>query len=591
MNGNISNPRQVIDSSTWSLIKALSGKYVRPYRRRLIAALFFMAFASAMTAAFAKLIEPVLDKVLVAGNESLIVPMAFAVFVVFVLNGIATYLHTVLLNTMGQAIVADIQRDLFDHFMTLDLAFFHDNTSGQLIARLISDVNVVRSAVADSLTGIGKSLLTLILLVGLMFSQDWKLALIAACVFPPAGWFVSYLGKKLRRLSGGIQREIGDLSDFLSQTFQGIRQVKAYGMEKYECKRSQDAVNRVKYMSFKGVRIGNLSTPFNETLIGLALMGVITYGGFQVAGGHLTVGELMSFIAAFALAYDPLKRLAKLNNTLQMGLGASERILEMFHFAPAIIDRPGAKTLHTDAPEIVFKNVRFGYANREEQALKSINLIIPKGKVTALVGPSGGGKTTILNMIPRFYDVAEGSIAINGTDIRDVTMASLRRHIALVSQDVTIFDDTVRTNIAYGLEGATEEQIIAAAKAAAADDFIRTLPEGYDTRLGEHGLRLSGGQRQRISIARAILRDAPILLLDEATSALDNESERLIQASLERLQQGRTTLVIAHRLSTVQKADQIVVLKGGEIVETGNHQTLLGQSGLYAHMYSLGLAA
>jgi subfamily B ATP-binding cassette protein MsbA len=591
MNGNISNPRQVIDSSTWSLIKALSGKYVRPYRRRLVAALLSMAFASAMTAAFAKLIEPVLDKVLVAGNENLIVPMAFAVFAVFVLNGIATYIHTVLLNTMGQAIVADIQRDLFNHFMTLDLAFFHENTSGQLIARLISDVNVVRSAVADSLTGIGKSLLTLILLVGLMFSQDWKLALIAACVFPPAGWFVSYLGKKLRRLSGGIQREIGDLSDFLSQTFQGIRQVKAYGMERYECKRSQDAVNRVKYMSFKGVRIGNLSTPFNETLIGLALMGVITYGGFQVAGGHLTVGELMSFIAAFALAYDPLKRLAKLNNTLQTGLGASERILEMFHFVPVIVDRPDAKALQADAPEIVFKNVSFGYANREEQALKHINLVIPQGKVTALVGPSGGGKTTILNMIPRFYDVAEGAILVNGTDIRDVTMASLRRHIALVSQDVTIFDDTVRANIAYGLEGATEEQIIAAAKAAAADDFIRTLPEGYDTRLGEHGLRLSGGQRQRISIARAILRDAPILLLDEATSALDNESERLIQASLERLQQGRTTLVIAHRLSTVQKADQIVVLKGGEIVETGTHQTLLGQSGIYAHMYSLGLAA
>lgn len=591
MNGNISNPRQVIDSSTWSLIKALSGKYVRPYRKRLIAALVFMGISAAMTAAFAKLIEPVLDKVLVAGNENLIVPMALAVFVVFVLNGVATYLHTVLLNTMGQAIVADIQRDLFDHFMTLDLAFFHENTSGQLIARLISDVNVVRSAVADSLTGIGKSLSTLILLVGLMFIQDWKLALIAACVFPPAGWFVGYLGRKLRRLSGGIQREIGDLSDFLSQTFQGIRQVKAYGMEKYECKRSLDAVNRVKYMSFKGVRIGNLSTPFNETLIGLALMGVITYGGYQVASKHLTVGELMSFIAAFALAYDPLKRLAKLNNTLQMGLGASERILEMFHFAPEIVDRPNAKTLQTDAPEIVFKNVNFGYANREEKALKHINLVIPKGKVTALVGPSGGGKTTILNMIPRFYDVADGSITINGEDIRDVTIASLRRHIALVSQDVTIFDDSVRANIAYGLEGATEAQIIAAAKAAAADDFIRTLPEGYDTRLGEHGLRLSGGQRQRISIARAILRDAPILLLDEATSALDNESERLIQASLERLQQGRTTLVIAHRLSTVQKADQIVVLKDGEIVETGNHQTLLGQSGLYAHMYSLGLAA
>ncbi len=591
MSKGLKNPRQVVDSSTWSLVRRLSGAYIRPYRRRLAAAMVCMAISAAMTATFAKLIEPVLDKVLVPGREDLILVMAGAVFVVFVLNGLATYLHTVLLNTMGQAIVADIQQDLFSHLMKLDLAFFHENPSGQLVARLISDVNVVRAAVSDSLTGIGKSFITLILLVGLMFSQDWRLALIAFCVFPPAGFFVAHLGRKLRRLSGNIQDEIGDLSDYLSQIFQGIRQVKAYGMEEYERKRSEDAVNRVKYMSFKGVRIGNLSTPVNETLIGAALMGVITYGGYQVAAGNLTVGGLMSFIAAFALAYEPLKRLAKLNNTLQMGLGAAERILSMFEFNPRIVDKPGAEPLKTGAPEIAFENVSFQYAGRDEPALGGVSIVMPRGRVTALVGPSGGGKTTIMNMIPRFYDVTQGRILIDGRDMRDFTIESLRRHIALVSQDITIFDDTIRANIGYGLQDATEAQIVDAAKAAAADDFIRLLPKGYDTRVGEQGLKLSGGQRQRIAIARAILRDAPILLLDEATSALDNESERLIQASLERLQQGRTTLVIAHRLSTVQSADQIVVLKHGRIEETGTHRVLLEKDGLYAHMYSLGLAA
>lgn len=584
-------PLQSLDSSTWTIIGRLAGQYIRPYRKRLAGAVFFMALSAAMTAAFAKLIEPVLDKVLVPGHEHLIVPTALAVFAVFIVNGVATYLHTVLLNTMGQAIVADIQHDMFSHLMSLDLFFFQENSSGQLSARLISDVNVVRGAVTDSVTGMGKNLLTVVMLVGLMFYQDWRLALIAFAVFPPAGWFVGHLGKRLRRISGGIQKEIGDLSDFLSQVFQGVRQVKAYGMEDYERRRSGDATNRVKYMNYKSIRVGNLSTPVNETLIGLALMGVIVYGGFQVAHRSLTVGELMSFIAAFALAYEPLKRLAKLNNTLQTGLGAAERVLEMFDHRPAILDRPAAQALATDAPEIRFDNVSFAYKGRDEPALNRIDLTLPRGKVTALVGPSGGGKTTVMNLIPRFYDVDAGAILIDGRDIRDVTMKSLRAHIALVSQDVTIFDDTVRANIGYGRAGATDAEIEAAARDAAAHEFIAALPHGYDTRLGEHGMKLSGGQRQRISIARAMLRDAPILLLDEATSALDNESERLIQASLERLQKGRTTLVIAHRLSTVQQADQIIVLKAGAIVESGTHGRLIDANGVYAHMHSMGLAA
>jgi subfamily B ATP-binding cassette protein MsbA len=342
-------------------------------------------------------------------------------------------------------------------------------------------------------------------------------------------------------------------------------------------------------MYFKGIRANNLSTPVNQALVGLALFGVVVYGGHHTATGELTPGKLMSFIAAFSLAYEPLKKLSKLNNNLQIGLGAASRIFDMIDRQAQIVDKPGAKILAVKSPEIVFDNVRFAYGIDDDHALDGISFTAKAGTVTALVGPSGSGKTTAMNMVPRFYDAIAGRVLVGGEDVRDVTMASLRRHIALVSQDITIFDDTVRANIAYGRTNAFDAEIIEAAKAAAADEFIRNLPQGYDTRLGENGVKLSGGQRQRIAIARAILRDAPILLLDEATSALDNESERAIQASLERLQKGRTTLVIAHRLSTIQKADLIVVLDKGRVVEMEEHEKLIRKEGLYARMHKMGV--
>ncbi len=586
---NTDNAQPNSDYSTWAMVRRLARAYLRPYAGRLVVAFIFMFVASAMTATFAKLIEPVLDEVLVNRKAHLIVPMAAAVFIVFVVNGVSTYIHTVIMNIIGQSIVADVQRDLFARFMGLDLKFFHDNPSGQLVARMISDVNVMRTAVSDSLTGLGKSFLTLILLLALMFWQDWALALIAVCAFPPAAIFVASLGRRLRKVSGGIQTEIADLSDLMSQTFQGIRQVKAYGMEDYECQRAGQAIDRVKMLFFKGFKIGNLSTPVNESLIGLALMGVIMYGGYKVSDGTLTAGSLMSFIAAFSLAYEPLRRLAKLNNNLQTGLGAAERVFDMMDRQAEIQDKPDAIELSVQKPEIVFENVSFRYGFDEGHALHDVSFTLPSGKVTALVGPSGSGKTTAMNLVPRFYDVVEGRVLVDGQDLRDVGFESLRRNIALVSQDITIFDDSARANIAYGKQGASDGEIEAAAKAAAADEFIRALPEGYDTKLGEHGVKLSGGQRQRIAIARAMLRDAPVLLLDEATSALDNESERAIQASLEKLQKGRTTLVIAHRLSTVQNADQIIVLDKGEVVERGTHKEMIVKDGLYARMHNAGL--
>lgn len=589
MSENTQMPPQsaAVQQSSFSLVKRLVRIYLRPFATRIAVALVLMILSSALTASFAKLMEPVMDDVLGARQAHLVVPFGLAIFAIFFLNGLITYGYTVMMNLVGESIVANIQRDLFSSFLGLDLKFFHDNPSGQLVARVINDVNMVRAATADSIVGIGKSFLTLIFLVTLMFMQDWKLAMMTACVFPLAGAFVSKLGRKLRKISRGIQSEIGNLTDMLSQIFLGIRQVKAYGMEDYERERASAAIWRVRMLLFKGVRIGNLSTPMNETLLGLALMSVVIYGGFQVVNQHLTVGELMSFITAFALSYEPLKRLAKLNNNLQMGLGAADRIFEMMDSQPTITDRPGAKALTTRQPEIVFEQATFSYGPDEVSALNGLSFTAHAGKVTALVGPSGSGKTTALNMVPRFYDVTGGRVLVDGQDVRDLTLESLRRHVALVSQDITIFDDTVRANIAYGRLDASDAEIEQAAKFAAADEFVRAMPQGYETRLGEAGVKLSGGQRQRIAIARAMLRDAPILLLDEATSALDNESERLIQMSLDKLQRGRTTLVIAHRLSTIRNADLIVVFDKGRVAEQGKHDELLALNGIYARMYAM----
>jgi len=575
--------------TTLNLMKRLVKNYLIRYKGQIGLALVFMTMAAAMTAAVAQLMQPILDDVLNGKQTSLILPVGLAVLGVFIVRGLSTYAHTIIMNKVGQSIVADIQKDLFSHFMDLDLGFFHANPSGQLISRVINDVNVMRIAVSDTLTGFGKSILTLIFLTIVMFYQDWKLSIAAFTIFPFAAFFVATIGQRLRKVSSSIQKELGSLSDRLSQIFQGIRQVQAYGMEDFERQRSGKAIDSVKRLNIKSVRIGNLSTPVNEILVGFVFFGIIVYGGYEAAEGRMTAGQLGAFLAAFTLAYEPMKKLARLNNTMQTGLGSAERVFEMIDLPPAVKNAPDAVVLSENRPVIYFKDVNFQYEETDLRALEKINFSILPGKTTALVGPSGGGKSTVMNLIPRFYDVQSGNVEINGLDVRTLTVESLRSHIALVSQDITMFDDTIAANIAYGRKGANEENIIKVSKAAAAHDFIESFPEGYETRVGEGGVKLSGGQRQRISIARAILRDAPILLLDEATSALDNESEKLVQGALEKLQKGRTTLVIAHRLSTVQNADQILVLDKGQIVEQGQHKELMDMKGLYAKMYQTGL--
>ena len=587
------NPMDTISPKpdTMRLVKRLVRQYLKPYMGTLGLAFFFMMIAAAMTAGIAQMMQPVLDGVLnVDSQGTMIWSVAATLFGTFFIRGVSTYLHVILMNKIGQNIVADIQTALFAKFMNLDLAFFHANPSGQLISRVVNDVNVMRIAVSDALTGLGKSSLTLLFLTGVMFYQDWKLSLAAFIIFPFAAIFVAMLGKRLRRVSGSIQDEMAGLSDLLSQIFQGIRQVKAYGMEDYERDRAGKAIKKVKNLNMKSVRTGNLSTPVNEILVGIVLFGVIGYGGTQVASGEMTGGQLGAFLAAFIMAYEPMKKLAKLNNTLQTGLGAAERVFALMDRDITINDPATPATLSETKPDIVFESVGFRYPEGDGKALDGVSFTAQSGQVLALVGPSGGGKSTIINLIPRFYDADEGAIKINGQDIKDVSMASLRSHIALVSQDITIFDDTVSNNIRYSKPEATQEEIERAARMAYAHDFISTMPDGYETRLGEDGVRLSGGQKQRISIARAVLRDAPILLLDEATSALDNESEHAVQQALEELQHGRTTIVIAHRLSTVQNADNIIVLDKGQIVEQGKHEDLLALCGMYAQMYQVGLS-
>lgn len=572
-------------TKTLPLVKRLLRSYVFKYWRMMVFAMALMMISAAMTGAMAKLMEPIVDKVFSDKNPAMLWPIALSVFAVFTIRGAANYGHTLMMATLGQKIMSDAKRDMFAHLVYADLSYFQGLQSGQLVSHFISDASLMCSAVTGSLKGIGRNFFMLIALLGVMFYQDWKLSLICLFVFPIAAYLVGRLGKRLRKLSRSIQMEGGDFTSILGQAFQGNKHIKSYGMEYFEKKRINTSIDKILSLTVRSFKIEAIATPVAEVLSGLAIVMLVVYGGYQVIAGESTSGKLFSFIAAFLMAFEPMKRLATLNGTMQMGLAAADRFFQLLDIEPAIRNKPNAVELCVTSGTVTFENVSFSYPDGSA-ALKSVSFEAPSGKTIALVGESGAGKSTILNLIPRFYDVTSGVIKIDGQDIRDVTLASLRSKMALVSQEVAIFNDTIRDNIAYGTLDATDEKIIEAAKLAVAHDFIMELPEGYNTRVGENGVKLSGGQRQRISIARAMLRNAPILLLDEATSALDANSERLVQSALERLQQGKTTIVVAHRLSTIIGADIIYVLADGKVIESGNHTSLLAKNGTYARLYS-----
>ena len=570
------------------LIGRLSRMFLKPYYPRLAFAGIFMALAAASTAAQSELMQPIIDKVLSGRDPSALVPVAVAVFGVFALRGGAVYIHSVTMNDVGQRVVSDIQRATFAHLMQADLAFFHRLSAGDLISRMTSDISMMRTAIAEVPTSFVRSTLTLLFLVAVMFQKDWQLSLICFSVFPLASLFIGRLGKRMRRISGNNQVELARFSTVLNEIFQSMRHVKAYGMEAFEAERTGHTIERLYKLTHKIFRVSAISQPVSEVLSGIAIVTLVLYGGHEVIIGAKTAGQLLSFITAFLLAYEPLKRAGKLNGVMQTGLAAAERVLALIDMRPTMVDAPDASALPDAPPAIRLQNVTFRYADGRP-ALTDVTLDIPAGKTVALVGPSGAGKSTVLNLVPRFYDVEAGSVLVAGCDVRAVTMQSLRASMALVSQDVALFDDTVAANILYGRPGASGVEVIDAAKAAAAHAFIEALPQGYDTRIGANGVTLSGGQRQRLAIARAMLRDAPILLLDEATSALDAQSEQAVQAALKKLRAGRTTLVIAHRLSTIMDADIIYALEDGRVAERGTHDDLLKAGGLYGRLYGMQL--
>ncbi len=575
--------------STRHILLRLYRLFLRRHLLRVGIAIGFMAMAALMTGALAQLMEPIIDDVFTERRAEALLPVAAAVFGAFLLRGLATYAHTVLMNQTGQGVVADIQNRTHAHLLRLDLAFFHDHPPGELSSRLINDVTVMRSAVAECLTAIFKSSLTLFVLIGVMLYQDWKLALVALTIIPAAAWAVGRIGKQLRRLSEETQSKLGDLSARLTESFGGIRQIKAFGAEKVERERIAARVDDVYQLSLKAVRTGELSTPINEVLSGLALVVLIVYGGSQVIAGTDTPGSFMAFITAFLMAYEPIKRLSKLNNVLQRGLGAAERLLHLLDTQPHIENPARPIALPPGPPAIDFNDVFFAYPDGTA-ALNGLSLRVEPGMTAALVGPSGAGKSTVLNLIQRFYDVSGGSVCVGGIDVREADLTALRSMTALVSQDITLFDGSVAENIALGCPDVSPQRIAEAARAAACD-FIADLPDGLETPIGANGVKLSGGQRQRLAIARALLRDAPLLLLDEATSALDSVTEQAVQNALQNLLRDRTILVIAHRLSTVIDADVIHVLEHGRVVESGTHSVLSGAGGAYSRLQGTQLTA
>lgn len=566
------------------IFKRLLG-LAKPHAGRFMMALGCMLVVGASTSGLAFLVQPALDDIFLRKDIQTLIWVPIAVVFIYAAKGLCSYGQTVLMNQIGLRVVADLRNKLYQQIQKQSLSFFTKHPTGVLMSRITNDVGALQGAVSDAVTSMFKDTFSLVGLVFVIFYRDWKLAAIAMFIFPLIIYPIAKFGKKMRSIATRSQITMGTLTTLLHETISGTRIVKAFGMEDYENRRFSEENERFFRLNIKAVSINAASSPLMEFLGGIGIAVIVFYGGLQVIKGGATPGTFFSFLAALILLYEPVKRLTNVNNTIQQGIAGAERVFSIIDVEPEIRNSEQAVPLPRISQSIDIENVTFRY--EETPVLKNINLSIKSGEVVAFVGMSGGGKTTLVNLIPRFYDVSAGRLLIDGYDVRDVTIESLREQIAMVTQQTILFNDTVKNNIAYGDIQRSEEEIIQAAQAAYAHDFIMQLPLGYDTIIGEQGTKLSGGERQRVSIARAILKDAPILILDEATSSLDTEAEIEVQKALDNLMAGRTTLMIAHRLSTIRNADRIIVLVNGKIVEEGTHEYLLDRKGEYFKLYQM----
>jgi subfamily B ATP-binding cassette protein MsbA len=574
----------ILSAENRPILRWLFSNYVRPYCWRLASAACFMVVTAAAAAGLAWLAGPAVDDIFGDGDRDFGRLVPYLVVAVVLVNGVAIYCQSIIVQRVGQRIIAKLQLDLFRHFTESDAAFRNRTHNGQLLSRCMSDTGAVQGAVSGTILAVARDILMFIFLAGVMVSRDAGLSVVAFVVLPLMLWGVGRIGLRSRRLHELMLQNNGDLTAAITESLDGQRLVKVYGAEEREYQRVARVIKVRLALQRQLSRVRALTTPVTEVLGGLAIAAAMIYGGQQAAANNLTFGEYSSFLAALIFAYRPLKRLAAVNVSMQAGMAAGHRLMTAFAMKPMVVDRPGAAPLRLNGGEIHFQGVYFAY-DEGAPVLDDVDLQVPAGRAVALVGISGAGKSTLLNLIPRLYDVRLGRVLVDGQDIREVTLASLRSAISVVTQETILFDDSVRANIAYGRPDASEAEILAAARAAAALDFIQALPAGLDTVIGQRGVRLSGGQRQRIAIARAMLKNAPILLLDEATSSLDNEAEQQVKVALQRLMQGRTTLIVAHRLSTVIDADEIHVMEKGRIVESGIHAQLLRLGGRYAELY------
>jgi ATP-binding cassette, subfamily B, bacterial MsbA len=546
-----------------------------------------MIVYGAASAGVAALIQPILDRVLPRHEE--LAQIITAILALYLIKGVGAYLSGYWMTDVGQRVVRDLRNLLFTHILGQSAAFFAAQTSGRLMSRITNDVAQIQQAVSETLGDLARESLALIGFAALLFYYDARLALVCLTGAPLVVYPLVRLGQRVRRTTRHSQEALAQITHVSAEAFTGHRIVKAFGAEQRETEKFRAASDGLYRTSMKVTSTLSILPPLMEFIGGVAFAVALWYGSQEISAGRLTTGEFVGFIAALFMMYGPAKKLSRVNANLQQAIAAAERIFEMLDTHSEVGEGPGAVALPRFRDVIEFRNVRFSYASAEDATLNGVSFGVRGGQTLAIVGRSGAGKTTLVNLIPRFYDVTEGAITIDGHDIRDVTLGSLRGQIAMVTQETVLFDDSIGVNIAYGRPAAPRAEIEAAARAAHAHEFIMALDEGYDTKIGERGQRLSGGQRQRIAIARAILRDSPILILDEATSALDAESEMLVQDALSTLMLNRTSFVIAHRLSTVRRADAIVVLESGRIVETGRHDELLARGGAYAKLYELQL--